>query len=335
MDRCSVGKDHDVAQDRMTRRACLRAGGAMAAAFALVACGQAAGSAGSATAAQSGGASTSTLGPEGQVTSSASLSTATATSTSAVTSSALTSASTSAEPSPAVIGSTSAEPSPAVIGSTTASTSSAVSGGASAAAVGATSARGAAAATSATAAASRGVKLTIDPSGTQGAYHVQEQLAGHDFTSEAVGRTNAVTGAIVLDAGGKIVPAQSSIVLDLRTLKSDQSMRDNYVQHDPLQTSQYPMATFVPNQATGIPWPLPASGTAKFDLAGDMTVHGTSKPLTWTVSATFGPDKVTGSASTPFTFTEFGMQPPRTMIALSVKDGGTLELQFAATPAAL
>ncbi len=160
-------------------------------------------------------------------------------------------------------------------------------------------------------------------------------MAGHDFTSEAVGRTNAVTGAIVLDAGGKIVPAQSSIVLDLRTLKSDQSMRDNYVQHDPLQTSQYPMATFVPNQATGIPWPLPASGTAKFDLAGDMTVHGTSKPLTWTVSATFGPDKVTGSASTPFTFTEFGMQPPRTMIALSVKDGGTLELQFAATPAAL
>jgi polyisoprenoid-binding protein YceI len=142
-----------------------------------------------------------------------------------------------------------------------------------------------------------------------------------------------VTGAIVLDANCKIVPAQSKIALDLRTLQSDQGMRDQYIQRDPLETSQYPYATFVPNQATGVPWPLPASGTASFKLGGDMTVHGTTKALTWDVSATFAADKVTGTASSPFTFTEFGMQPPHTMIALSVQDGGSWQLQFTATRA--
>jgi polyisoprenoid-binding protein YceI len=185
----------------------------------------------------------------------------------------------------------------------------------------------------ASAAAARGVKLTLDASGNQASYQVQEQLAGHNFPSQAVGRTSAVTGVIVLDASGKPVPAQSKLEVDLRTLTSDQSMRDNYIQHDPLQTSEYPTATFVPKQPTGMPWPLPTSGTAKFDLAGDMTVHGTTRAMTWAVAATFAPDKVTGTATAPFTFSEFGMTPPRTMIALSVQDGGTLQLQFSATRA--
>lgn len=167
-----------------------------------------------------------------------------------------------------------------------------------------------------------------------GSYQVQEQLAGHDFPSQAVGKTSAVSGALVLDASGKLVASASKIELDLRTLKSDQGMRDNYIQHDPLDTAEYPMATFVPNAATGLPWPLPASGTTKFNLTGDMTVHGTTKPLTWAVTATFAPDKVAGTATTPFTFTDFGMQPPHTMIALSVNNGGTLNLQFTATRAA-
>ena len=197
----------------------------------------------------------------------------------------------------------------------------------------ATSSGAAPVATTAMAAASSGVKLTLNASGTQASYQVQEQLASKNFPTPAIGRTSAVTGAIALDANGKIVSGQSKFEIDLRTLKSDQGMRDSYIQHDPLQTSQYPMATFVPSQVTGMPWPLPSAGTAKFNLVGDMTVHGTSASTTWAVEATFAGSKVTGTATTPFTFTEFGMTAPHTMIALSVENNGTLTLQFSATKA--
>jgi polyisoprenoid-binding protein YceI len=174
------------------------------------------------------------------------------------------------------------------------------------------------------------VKLVVDSSGTQASYQVQEQLAGHNLPSDAIGRTNAATGSILLDAGGKIVPGQSSLEIDLRTLKSDQGMRDSYIQHDPLDTAQYPTAKLVPASTSGMPWPLPSSGTAKFNLTGDFTVHGTTKSTTWAVSATFAPDTVTGTATTPFLFTDFGMKAPHTMIALSVQNNGVLNLQFTA-----
>lgn len=180
---------------------------------------------------------------------------------------------------------------------------------------------------------SSGVKLTILSSGTQASYQVQEQLAGRSLPSQAIGRTSAVSGVLVLDAQGSIVPGQSKIEVDVRTLKSDESMRDNYIQRTPLQTSIYPTATFVPSKVAGLPWPLPSSGTAKFTMDGDLTVHGTTKPVSWTVSATFAGGQVTGNATMPFTFSEFGMTAPHTPIALSVQDSGTLALQFTAARA--
>lgn len=286
---------------RYSRRAWLQSGAVLAATLALAACGGAV----SATA----GASSASDTAAAPTTSSASAAPSVATSSAAPTGSTATSA-----------GSV----------TTAVGTSATTAAAASSSAAPAVSAITSGAASSA---AGTGVKLTLDSTGTQASYQVQEQLAGKSFPTPAIGRTSAVTGAIVLDAGGKIVPSQSKFTIDMRTLKSDQGMRDNYIQHDPLQTAQYPTATFVPQQVTGMPWPLPASGTAKFNLVGDMTVHGTTASTTWAVDAAFAADKVTGTATTPFTFTEFGMTAPHTMIALSVQNNGTLTLEFSATKA--
>lgn len=307
-----------------SRRDWLRAGAGLAAMLALTACG-----AGAQGAAGTSGSDASTTAAAGTVSLSDTSTTAAATEQTTV-SSAMPAATTEPASSSAVLNDTTAvSTTPTAPVSTTgaAATTSTSAAAPTAASSHASTARAAAAAPA------RGVKLTLAAAGNQASYQVQEQLAGHDVPSQAIGRTSAVSGAIVLDASGKIVPAQSKLELDLRTLKSDQSMRDHYIQRDPLQTSQYPTATFVPQEATGMPWPLPASGTARFTLAGDMTVHGTTKAMTWAVTAAFAPDTVTGSASAPFTFTGFGMQPPHTMIALSVQDSGTLGLQFTATRA--
>jgi polyisoprenoid-binding protein YceI len=190
-----------------------------------------------------------------------------------------------------------------------------------------------------TAAASLGsggnaVRLVLDGSASQASYHAHEQLVGKTLPSEAVGTTSGVSGSLVLGADGSIAADQSTITVDLTQLKSDESRRDNFVKTDTLQTSRYPTATFVVHEVQGLPTPLPTSGQATFQLIGDLTVHGVTKPVTWQVTAQFGDTTVTGSATTSVNISDFGMTPPKAGPVLSIEDGLNLELAFTASRAA-
>jgi len=170
--------------------------------------------------------------------------------------------------------------------------------------------------------------LTIT-NGTRARYKVQEQLAGISFPSEAVGTTESVTGAIIVNPDGSIAP-QSKLVIDLRTLTSDQSMRDGYVQGRTLETDKFPMLELVPKRAVGLPAPLPAGGQAQagFQLVTDMTVHGVKKEVTWNVVATFANEMVSGRATTTVDFASFNMAKPSLARLLSVDDKIQLEIEF-------
>jgi polyisoprenoid-binding protein YceI len=164
--------------------------------------------------------------------------------------------------------------------------------------------------------------------GTNASYRVREQLAGVSFPSDAVGTSTAVTGTIVFDKDGAIDSTHSKLSFDLRTLKSDQSMRDGFIQHRTLETDRYPTAVFVPKTITGVPNPL--TGQFGLELSGDMTIHGTTAPLTWQGIATVDDrtDIVAGRATTHFTFEKFGLTPPKIFRVMSVADSITLEVEF-------
>ena len=166
--------------------------------------------------------------------------------------------------------------------------------------------------------------------GTVARYKVREQLAGISFPSEAVGTTTAVTGAIVLNPDGSIDAKQSKIVVDLKTLRTDQSMRDGYVQRNTLETEKFPTLEFVPRRAVGLPMPLPSAPPAQagFQLVGDMTLHGVTKEVSWNVVSTFGNDAIAGRATTTLTFEMFGLTKPSLARLLSVDDKIELEIEF-------
>lgn len=176
--------------------------------------------------------------------------------------------------------------------------------------------------------ATAGVRLTVAPSGNQVRYRVREQLVGRDLPNDAVGETAAVTGAIVLDASGRVVKDQSSIVVNVTGLTSDSDRRDGYVQRRLLEGEQHPTVTLVPSEIHGLTGAVPASGTANLHLMGDLTVKGVTRPTAWQVTARFEGNQVTGSASTAFTFEEFGLTQPRVPVLLSVADTIRLEYDF-------
>jgi polyisoprenoid-binding protein YceI len=166
--------------------------------------------------------------------------------------------------------------------------------------------------------------------GTKARYRVREQLAGINFPSDAVGTTETVTGTIVVNPDGSIDAARSKLTVDLRTLKSDQQMRDGFIQGRTLETEKFPMMEFVPRRAVGLPSPLPAGMQAQagFQLIGDMTLHGVTKEATWNIVATFGNDQVAGRATTTVLFPTFNLTKPSLARLMSVDDKIELEIEF-------
>ena len=156
-------------------------------------------------------------------------------------------------------------------------------------------------------------------------YRVREQLAGISFPSDAVGTTSAIDGSLSLDAHGRIRPSDSRLTVDLRTMRSDKDRRDNYVRRNTLETERYPMAVFIPSELRGLPFPLPQTGTASFELVGDLTIRDTTRRATWEATATFSGQEVSVKAKTSFRFADFGLSIPRVASVLSVEDTIRLE----------
>ena len=59
-----------------------------------------------------------------------------------------------------------------------------------------------------------------------------------------------------------------------------------------------------------------------------MTVRDVTKEVTWEITAQFGEDQITGTATTDFTFDEFDLNVPSVAVVLSVENNIRLEIDF-------
>jgi polyisoprenoid-binding protein YceI len=140
---------------------------------------------------------------------------------------------------------------------------------------------------------------------------VREQLASLNFPSDAVLVATGAKGAFTVNDDGTFAPG-SQIAFDVTSLTSDQSQRDSFVKQSVLNTRQFPTATFVPTKTTGLTLPLAATAHATFTLTGTLTIHGTTKDVTFTVDCTRSGGDLTATATLAptVTFGDFGMQQP-------------------------
>jgi polyisoprenoid-binding protein YceI len=180
------------------------------------------------------------------------------------------------------------------------------------------------------------VRLTVAPAGNTARYRVREQLLNRDLPNDAVGETGGVTGGIALDAQGRIIAAASRFTVDMASMKTDSDRRDNYVRRRVLETEANPTVTLVPTAVRGLPAPLPSLASVttprSFQLVGDLTVRGVTRPTTWDVTAVYRDGRVTGTAKTAFTFAEFELTQPKVPVVLSVADTIRLEYDFTLVP---
>ncbi len=173
------------------------------------------------------------------------------------------------------------------------------------------------------------VRYVTTGDGSKARYRVRERLLGRELDNDAVGETSAITGSIALDKSGAVVRGVSGFDVNMTGLTSDETRRDNYVRTRLLVTDSFPTTKLAVTGVRGLPSPLPANGRVQFQLLGDLTVKGVTRPTTWNVTATVAGDQLTGTAATAFTFERFQLTQPKVRIVLSVND--TIRLEYAFT----
>ena len=153
---------------------------------------------------------------------------------------------------------------------------------------------------------------------SEASYRARETFVNQPGLVDAIGRTNDVEGELQLETDGVLRGQILSMRVDLRTLTSDQTRRDNFIRQNTLKTDQHPFVEF---RSTGTAGPavFRPGEQATFQIPGIMTVQGRERPVVWEASAKLDGELITGTATTRVKLTDFGLEPPRLAI-LSVED---------------
>jgi len=167
-----------------------------------------------------------------------------------------------------------------------------------------------------------------DPSGTwqvttesQVGYRVDEVLFGQNVT--AVGRTNSVTGSLVIEND---VVASGEFVVDMTTVRSDEPKRDAQFESRIMDVINYPTATFVlssPITLAPTSTTTPTTNTA----SGELTLRGITKPVSVSVVGEVRDGRIVVTGELTVTFSDWEIPNP-SIPGISTEDFGILEFQL-------
>lgn len=156
--------------------------------------------------------------------------------------------------------------------------------------------------------------------GSQAGYRVEEVLFGQNST--AVGRTSDVTGTFEID--GSVVRS-GEFTVDMTTIRSDQSRRDDQFNGRVMNVSQYPTSTFTLSEPIEL-GTLPADGQQiSTSATGKLTLRGTTKTVTIDLQARRNGSTIEVASSIPITFADWNIPNP-SFGAAETEDHGEIEL---------
>jgi polyisoprenoid-binding protein YceI len=159
---------------------------------------------------------------------------------------------------------------------------------------------------------------TVTPESEFG-YRVKEVLFGVNTT--AAGRSNEITGSMTIE-GTTVTDA--SFTVDVESITSDESRRDNQFRNRMMEVYRYPEATFTltaPIEFGAVP---PVGEQITASATGDLTLHGVTRPVTFDVTAEAGDDRIGVLGNIPVRFADYDIENP-SMSGITTEDNGLLE----------
>lgn len=165
--------------------------------------------------------------------------------------------------------------------------------------------------------------------GSVAGYRVREKLAILPAPSDAVGRTSQITGqATVVDSGSTHTVSAASFTVQVSTLTSDRSMRDQRVRTMGLQTDTYPTATFSLSSPITLPAAVTTGKAVTVTATGPLTLHGETRTVSIPMTVQLSGSTFEAVGSISFPWSEFGMTAPSFGSFVSVANTVTMEFDL-------
>ena len=186
-------------------------------------------------------------------------------------------------------------------------------------------------ATSASAAAA----FVIVPDESVATFELGEVLGGEGNT--VVGTTSEVAGQVLFEPTDPASAQFSEILINARTLTTDRPNRDRAMRSPVVLNSasdEHEFISFVPTGIEGLEPPIAVGDEISFEITGDLTIKGTTQPVTFSVTAVLeAEDRLTGRAEAQVLRTDFGIDIPRAPGVADVADEVAISLDFVAEQA--
>lgn len=158
-------------------------------------------------------------------------------------------------------------------------------------------------------------------------YRVGEVLFGQ--TTEGVGRTNQVSGQLVID---DTTILEADFEVDLASIESDDERRDGQFRGRIMDVATYPTATLVLAEAIELDQ-IPADlEVLTLTAQVDLTLRGNTQTVPIELQARLNGFAIEISGSHRIVFAEWGIPNPST-VGITTEDHGELEFLLVLTPA--
>jgi polyisoprenoid-binding protein YceI len=158
-------------------------------------------------------------------------------------------------------------------------------------------------------------------------YRIKENLFGVD--TEAVGRTNQITGSLTID--GTTV-TQAEFVVDVASISSDESKRDGQFRGRIMSTDEFPEAAFTLTAPIELGLE-PAEGAQVASTAtGELTLRGVTNPVTFELTAQQANGKIGVLGNIGVVFADYSIANP-SFGGVTTEDRGLLEFVLVFEPA--
>lgn len=169
----------------------------------------------------------------------------------------------------------------------------------------------------------------IVPDESEVTFTLNETLRGLPTT--VIGSSQQVAAQIAVDFANPATSQIGPILVNARTLLTDNEFRNNAIQNFILDTEQFEFITFTPNKISGLPTEFVSDETISIQIEGDLKIREIIQPVTFEGTITpNGRTQLTGSATAEILRADFDLQIPNAPGVANVSEEILLIIEFVA-----
>lgn len=175
-------------------------------------------------------------------------------------------------------------------------------------------------------------RFAITPDKSSATYHAKQKTFVPGLSSSVNGTTHDVTGTIFFDPRNPSRSEVDKISVNVGSLDSGTSLRDQRLHREFLESGKFPTATLETTHLSGLPTSPYADGKElKFKIVGNLTLHGVTKQVSFDATAKVSGNTLSGDAKTSVKLTDFGMTVPDLLNFVKVQNEVGIEMSLVAT----